>query len=377
MIYLDNAASTKPSEQAVNAFLSALNKYGNPSSIHDKGLEARQAIEESSLVIAKRLGCAPDEVRYTSGATMGNNVAIQGYLRENPATQLIISTVEHDDIQLLADWVDCSGLYPPVKRIPVSRDGLVDLGELDDACREAVWQGNKVLCAIQYANSETGVIQDIPAIAKAIHRYYGVLLSDATQYIPWFPMDVHQDGVDMITMSGQKIHGLKGTGLLYVRKGVELSPLIFGEQGLIGGTENTYGIASLAAAFSALDYQTDEVKALRDGFVQRLRKVTNCYLLGGQAPRLPNNANICFCGKDAREIVQLLSVYGVCASTGSACSSQKRDGSPVAKAMGLSDADSKACVRFTLSADTTQGELDEAVQILSAILPLARKESDS
>lgn len=368
MIYLDNAASTKPSETVIQAFLSSLENYGNPSSIHDKGLSAKWEIEKASQNIASKLHCDADEIHYTSGATMSNNVSLQGYMRAHPNTQLIISQVEHDDIIMLAGWIDKSGRYPKVMRVPVLHDGLVNLGALLHFCQTAYDSGNPILCSIQCANSETGVIQDINSIAAIVHSFHGVFHTDATQYIPFYEINVRKSGIDMLSMSAQKINGLKGTGLLYNRKKLKLSPIIFGEQGLIGGTENMPGIVALSAAFDGLNYDIGELTAKRDYLTEKLMERFDCYLVSNERYRLPNNVYMCFRGKNAQSIVEFLSMYEIYVSTGSACASRKQDGSFVAKAMGLSDADSKSCVRFTLNNTTTYEELDQVIDTLSVLL---------
>lgn len=368
MIYLDNAASTKPSDDVLKAFMGEIENYGNPSSIHDKGLAAKWSIDNASEQISKKLHCSAKEIHYTSGATMSNNVAIQGYMRAHLKTQLIISQVEHDDIMMLADWIDNTNTFPKTNRIPVYPDGILNINALNIACEKAKNNGFQILCSIQCANSESGVIQDIKQISSLVHSFNGVLHTDATQFMPFYSVNTHTMGIDMLSMSGQKINGLKGTGLLYVKNNVKLNPIIFGEQGIIGGTENTPGIVSLAAAFHGLRDYNKELTEKRDYLIDELIDNFHCYLVGSEGYRLPNNAYICFPGKSSQSIVEFLSMYDIYVSTGSACASHKQDGSYVAKAMGLSSEDSKSCVRFTLNNTTTYEELDEVVKVLSVLL---------
>lgn len=360
MIYLDNAASTPILPQVKSKLLSCLDIYGNPSSLHNEGAKAKQLINETKIIIAHKLHCSTDELYFTSGASMSNSLVLQGF-----QGNLLYSAIEHEDIQLLGK--DNLGYI-----IPVNADGTVNLEKLNNLIK-TFCANTSTIISIQAANSEIGTIQDLQTISQIIHSYTNAYLHvDATQYIPYFELNAQKLNIDALSMSGQKIGCIKGMGLLYISDKLKpkIKPIIYGAQGLIGGTENVPGIVCLGEAFKYLDYSNNKrISQLRDKLVDGL----NGTLVGPITNRLPNNACICFDGLDSTAVVMLLNEYGICASSGSACSSTSSEPSHVLKAIGLSDENANSCVRFTLSKNTTEEEIDKTIDITNRITGMLRE----
>ena len=357
MVYLDNAASTQPSESVIKTLNEVLSVYGNPSSIHEYGREAYKLLVNSTEIIRNKLKADKDDtLLFTSGATMSNNIFIQGFMNRYPNAALMVSEIEHKDILLLADYLKDHGRE--VYKIPVYQDGTICEGTLDNIC----WQMRKAekpfLCSIQAANGECGVVQDYTFISKIVHMYNGVYHSDMTQYIPYYPIDLSY--IDAFSMSGQKIQSIKGTGLLYIKKNIKIDPIIFGEQGLLGGTENVPGIACLSTAFNELNYDNNKMIELRDKLFDTLRPYGR--ILGSEDKRLPNNVYMSF----DRPMVSLLNNYGIMTSAGSACA--KAEPSHVVKAMGYEEDTARNAVRFSLSNHTTNEDIDHAIEATKRVL---------
>lgn len=365
MIYLDNAASTKPSDKVIQALNEALQCYGNPSSLHDEGQKAQRLIMKAENIIRTKINADDkDAIVFTSGATMSNSIFIQGWLRRHPKGRLIISTVEHSDIMLLADYLEKHGT--DVVRVHVDNCGAVDLSALEFAANCAYRNHKPFLCSIQAANGECGTIQDIRLIGKIVHMYGGVFHSDITQYLPYYSIDMSDKCFDAFSMSGQKIGSIKGTGLLYIRNGIKIDPVIFGEQGLVGGTENVQGIACLGTAFNELEYDNNELIDKQMELIKGL--IPYGRLMGSAHRRLPNNVYWAFDKYDFESLVTLLDGFGIEVSAGAACSSGKP--SHVVMAMGESEDLARKCVRFSLSKDTTYEEIDETIRTIREILTL-------
>ena len=361
MIYMDSAASTMPSNEVIKCLRENIEIYGNPSSLHNEGEKAHKLITNTTDIISKIFNCDRQEIHYTSGATMGNNVFIQGFLRAHKDVKLVISAIEHNDIIELADYIDEIKGYKFVYRIPVDAKGYLNINCLENLLNEL--DGDCVLCCIQAANGECGTIQNIQKISNIVHSHKDMyLFSDMTQYIPYYPIDIRQLNIDGISMSGQKIHCIKGTGFLYVKSGVKIDPLIFGEQGLIGGTENVLGIACLGIALKNINYDNNELIQKRDYFIKNIK----ANIVGDMNNRLPNN--ICVeCDLNADSMVIFLSDFDICSSAGSACSSNDSKPSHVLKAMGYSDEDARKCLRFSIDNNTTYEDIDYAINIFERL----------
>lgn len=354
-IYLDNAASAPLQQPVKDRLLNILDIYANPSSLHSAGLQAKSVIDQSSDTIAKCLNCNPYEIYYTSGATMSNNLAIQGFIKANPRCRIITSKLEHDDIYLMLED------YPKelVYQIPCDKNGMLDLITLKTALIGFTHKNTTpILLSIQWANNEMGVIQDMRSISKIADFFSNVYLhTDATQLIPHYPISLNDIKIDMLSCSAQKIGGLKGTGLLYISSGVYIAPIIYGDQGLIGGTENVPGIACMAEAFKNIDYSSSSIlSAKRDYLYDKLKDLGT--LVGSLGSRLPNNLNMIFDGVRGEELQALLSEFGIYVSTGSACSSHTDNPSHTLTALGYSKEQTESSIRFSLGTDISYEDLD-------------------
>lgn len=368
MIYMDNAASTKPSEAVMNKVNEVMNIYGNPSSLHDMGTQAKNIIIESKRELAHRFNCDAREINFTSGATMSNNLFIQGFLMAHSNARLIISSIEHNDIIMLANHLD--DLYGKywVYRLGVDEFGNVDTTELINILSALSKQAIPTLTCIQWANGECGTIQNMKLISDIVHQFpHAYLYSDITQYIPYFPVDLKEVPLDGFGMSGQKINCIKGVGLMYVNKETNITPIIWGEQGLIGGTENVVGIAALTTALSELNYENQELYEKRDLMIQGLRQC-GAQIIGATENRLPNNVCVYLNKNDGEYLVVMLNEMGVCASSGSACSSGNGEPSHVILALGYSPIIANSCIRFSLSKNNTIEEIHEVIDMVNGIL---------
>ena len=367
MIYLDNAASTKPSEAVINKVNEVMGMYGNPSSLHDIGTQAKNVIIDAKKTIAEKFNCHTNELHFTSGATMSNNLFIQGFLNAHPDARLIISPIEHNDIIMLANHLDdVNGKYW-VYRLGVDGEGNISIKELMTILAALSKQAIPTLTCIQWANGECGTIQNMQLISEVVHQYpHAYLYSDITQYVPYFPIDMEKIKLDGFGMSGQKINCIKGTGLMYVRHGVNIVPIIYGEQDLIGGTENVIGIAALATAINELDYDNKELYEKRDLLIQGLQQ-NGAKLIGARENRLPNNICAYLNKNDGDYLVVMLNEMGVCVSSGSACSSHSDEPSHVVMAMGHSPIVANSCIRFTLSKENTIDEIHEVINLVNGI----------
>lgn len=364
MIYLDNAASTKIKDNVRKKLYEVLDIYGNPASQHEYGFKAKQIIQNASNIISKIIHCHAEEIHYTSGATMSNNLAIHGFFKRNPNGLLVVGSIEHNDIIMLADEYFINSW-----KLNVDQFGRINLDELSNILKNNF--DIPVLVSIQCANSEIGTIQNIRKISKLIHQYPETYFhTDATQYIPWYDMNVEELEIDALSMSGQKIGCIKGTGLLYIKKGTPIDSLILGEQGLIGGTENVLGIACLGEAFENIG--TNEKRILCAKKRDYFRELLPYPLVGALTDRLPNNICVKMDGINSEEFVELLNENGICASAGSACSSYSSAPSHVLLAIGMTSNEAKSCMRFTINEDISLDELDKAARIINTCYRLLR-----
>lgn len=370
-VYLDNAASTKVKPKVLEEFVRVAEQaYGNPSSEHSEGYFADNIIEFAKGKISAKLHCDNDDVYFTNGATMSNQLLIQGFVAKNPHGMVVTTNVEHNDIMMLMDNLDCHKFV-----LGVQKNGLVDLNKLYEVLRYASIEMNvPTLVSIQMANSETGIIQPIQHIGSLCKDYNNVFLHmDATQYLPYYPINMECWGIDSISMSGQKIGGIKGSGLLVVRQTLQenIKPIIYGEQGLIGGTPSTPLIASLGKAFEEINYDVSSLQNKRDRLLSSLQNM-GAVLIGGIDNRLPNNIYCRFPGINGLSLLYLFDERQIYIGTGSACSTDSDKPSHVAKAYDLTDKEAFECIRLTLSNETTDEEIEYVVDNLKSILPLLR-----
>lgn len=365
MIYLDNAATTKPKREVVDVINKCLvEDWGNPSSLYKFGIRARDIVEESRNIVADLISVSPSEIIFTSGACESNSHAICGYLNSHNAG-LIISSIEHKSIMNIATAYGDRTVITAV-----SENGFVDMNRLEEALATSPFKNT--LVSIQYANNEIGTIQNIENISKLVHEYGGLLHIDATQIIP--DRKINANCIDMMSFSGQKLGATKGIGVLYVRNGIELSPIIYGsqEKSRRGGTENVPYIAGLGEAIKHLTYPTDEN---RDYFLNRiLSEIENTYLVGcnDMDYRLKNNASICFKGVESESILIMLDQKDICVSSGSACNSASLKPSYVLEAINVPKEDINSIVRFSFGEEKIE-EIDIVIEEVKKIVSLLRR----
>jgi cysteine desulfurase len=370
--YLDHNATTQPLPEVVEAVRAAMvERWGNPSSVHRAGMEARRAVDEARDRVARLVGCQPRELILTSGGTEAANLAILGSfggaleLAGRERRLLVTSRLEHSAVRETAEaWVERGGEVAWVEHHP---DGRVDLDALAARLdRDASRIG---LVSLMWANNETGVISDVPAIGVLCRERGVTFHTDATQWVGKMPLDLASEQVDLLSFAAHKFHGPKGVGALYVRRGVRVARQTFGgpqERDRRGGTENVPGIvgmgvaADLAAAFLATG-ERERLAAERDRLERAIAAATGAVVNGEGAPRIWNTTNLGFARLEAEAILLLLSERGVAASAGAACSSGSLDPSPVLLAMGVPPAVAHGSIRLSLGRDTSAAEIDFAV----------------
>ena len=363
-VYLDNNATTMPDPRVVEAMLPFLHGcYANPSSLHFPGQQARHAVETARERIAGLLAVRSREVVFTSGGTESNHLAILGLAEARPDRRHVVTTaVEHDAVLGPVGLLEARGYR--VTRLEVDA-----LGRLDPARFEAALDEDTALASVMWANNETGVVFPIAELARVAAARGVPLHVDAVQAVGRLPIDLSRIELAALSFTAHKLHGPKGIGGLVVRRGVRLKPLMKGggqERGLRPGTENVPGVVGLAEALAlAIEKRTEDsrrIASLRDRLENAIRQAVSCAeVLGDPSNRLPNTACIGFRGLQAEALLMLLSDAGVCASSGSACSSGSLEPSHVLKAMGVDEALAHGAVRFSLSRFTTPADIDEAV----------------
>ncbi|MEK6870750.1 MAG: cysteine desulfurase family protein [Thermoproteota archaeon] len=369
MIYLDNAASTQIHDDVLEAMLPYLKEqYGNPSSIHRYGRLANKAIEKARKQIAMLINADPSEILFTSGGTESNNTALYGIAAKKPHSQIITSSIEHDAIlepckKLAKDGFD-------VIYLPVDNHGVVNLSVLKNSLSD-----NTCLVSVMFGNNEMGTIEPIAQIAQLCNERNIPFHTDAVQAVGKITIDVKKLGVDLLSMSSHKINGPKGIGALYIRKGIDLIPIILGggqEHGLRSGTENVANIVGFGKACELAKLHLSEnishMKKLRDNLVATiLREIPGVALNGHTENRLPNNAHFTFLGVAGEDLIIKLDEYGIAASTGSACSVHTQKASHVLQAMGFSHEQITGSLRLTLGLFNNQQQIDETVNILKKV----------
>jgi cysteine desulfurase len=385
LIYFDNAATTPVLSEVIQEMVPYLgNHYGNPSSQHSFGFDTSRAIEKARRHVAHLIGSSPNGITFTSGGTEANNLAIKGSVsriginNDNKRTVLISSSIEHDSVLQPFNSLKAQGFIG--KFVEVNSEGIIKQESLLDILRK----DKVMLVSIMLANNEVGTIQPIRELAKITHENSNALFHcDAVQALGKIPIDVKHLGVDLLTLSSHKIYGPKGVGALYVRDRDQLTALIDGggqEKSLRSGTENVYGIVGFGeacriAAANLID-NGRIVKKLRDYLIDRvLSAIPRCHLHGSMNERLPNNAHFSFPGVKGEDIIVKLNEYGIAASTGAACSSNKAKPSHVLKAMGLSLLEIEGSLRLTLGHQNTMYEVERVVLALEEIIRELRRHS--
>ena len=374
-VYLDNNATTKIDPMVLDAMMPFLTeRYGNASSIHTFGGSLHKVVDRARGQVAALLNCAPEEILFTSGGTESDNTAIAGALRgEENKKRIITSRVEHPAV--LAMCRDLSRAGWSVAEIGVDGHGHLDMDALSAAMTDDV-----ALVTIMAANNETGVLFDINAMADMAEQRGIIFHTDAVQAVGKIPMDMARTPIDMLSLSGHKLHGPKGVGALYVRKGTPLRPRMIGghqERGLRAGTENIAGIAGLGAACELaaknMKHEQTVVRALRDRLEEGLlARCEHSHINGDRARRLPNTSNISFEYIEGEGILLRLDHLGIAASSGSACTSGSLEPSHVLRAMGVPFTSVHGSIRFSLSRFTTESEIDYVLEHMPGVIETLR-----
>jgi cysteine desulfurase len=375
-VYFDNNATTKVAPEVLEEMLPLFTDlYGNPSSMHTFGGQIAQMIKKARQQVADLLGCDPSEIVFTSGGTESDNAAIRGVLAANPDKRKIVTTrVEHPAV--LATCRELQTLGVTVVELGVDRQGNLDLDELAEQVDD-----NTAVVSIMYANNETGVIFPIDKITEIVSSGGAVFHTDAVQAVGKIPLDLSKSKIDLLSLSGHKLHGPKGIGVLYIKKGTRISPFIVGghqETGKRAGTENAAGIVGIGKACRlAAQYLDDEnirIKKLRDKLeTEILKKCPDSSLNGDKKNRLPNTTNISFEYIEGESILLMLDKFGICASSGSACTSGSLEPSHVMRAMGVPFTAAHGSIRFSLSRYNTEDEVDYVIEKLPPIINRLRQ----
>ena len=363
-IYLDYNATTPVLPEVLDAMLPYLrDHFGNPSSAHPYGREARKAVEEARGEVASLLGCGPDEIFFTSGGTESNNLAILGSIRAAVCGDVVTSVIEHPAVSCPCEMLEQKGSQ--VTQLGVDSLGVVSIEEAREAVKDL-----PVLLTVMHANNETGTTQPIRELAVLAKSHGAWVHTDAAQSVGKVPVNVDDLGVDLLSIAGHKLYAPKGVGALYVRRGMRVKPITYGaghEHGLRPGTENVASIVGLGAACAlarrTLDEESSRVRALRDRLWDLLSEgVPGLKLNGHPTERLPNTLNVVFPGVRSNQLLERAS--GIAASAGSACHEGGETPSPVLLAMGLSRKEALGAVRLSLGRQTTEPDVSTAAEAL-------------
>lgn len=379
-IYADNAATTKISQTAMQAMISAMeNSYGNPSSIHQIGMAANDALQTAREQIARCLGCMPKEIFFTSGGTESDNQAIvsAAMLGAKQNKRHIISTAfEHHAVLHTLRRLKEQGFE--IQLLDVGAEGNITAAQVEDAIRP-----DTCLVTVMFANNEIGSVLPIAEIGE-VCRAHGVLFhTDAVQAAGHIPVNVKKQNIDMLSLSAHKFHGPRGIGALYVKRGIELTSLMEGggqERGKRPGTENLPAIMGMAAALkeecTLMEQNEAKVTAMRDRLIQGLSQIPYSILNGSREKRLPGNVNFCFEGVSGESLLLLLDSRGICASSGSACASGALDPSHVLLSLGLAPEIAQGSLRISLDISNTEEEIDYMLEVIPQVVEQLRGMSD-
>lgn len=379
-IYADNAATTKISQTAMKAMISAMeNSYGNPSSIHQIGMAANDALQTAREQIARCLGCMPKEIFFTSGGTESDNQAIvsAAMLGAKQNKRHIISTAfEHHAVLHTLRRLKEQGFE--IQLLDVGAEGNITAAQVEEAIRL-----DTCLVTVMFANNEIGSVLPIAEIGE-VCRAHGVLFhTDAVQAAGHIPVNVKKQNIDTLSLSAHKFHGPRGIGALYVKRGIELTSLMEGggqERGKRPGTENLPAIMGMAAALkeecTLMEQNEAKVIAMRDRLIQGLSQIPYSILNGSREKRLPGNVNFCFEGVSGESLLLLLDSRGICASSGSACASGALDPSHVLLSLGLAPEIAQGSLRISLDISNTEEEIDYMLEVIPQVVEQLRGMSD-
>lgn len=373
-IYLDNAATTAVDTDILEAAIKYFSiDYGNPSGIYKESRVAKNAIDTARDAVAKLINSSPDEIYFTGGGSESDNWALRALLEKSEKKHIITSKIEHQAILNTCKYLEFKGYN--ITYLDVDNKGFVDLDML-----EKVINDDTLLVSIMSANNEVGTIQDIKRACDIAHKNGAYFHTDAVQAIGKMDIDVKDTAVDMLSISAHKIHAFKGVGALYVRTGINFSPLIYGgeqESGKRAGTQNVPGIVSFGLACEKLSNNYEQrqyIRDLRDYFISQVQNnISDVIVTGDMEQRLINNVHFCFKDIDSNLLITLLDMEGTSCSVGSACMSGSIEKSHVLSAMKIDDNYISGNVRFSLSKNNTTGEIDKVVQQLIKIVKKLRK----
>jgi cysteine desulfurase len=374
--YLDHNATTPVRKEVIEEMIPYMEEiYGNASSVHSFGREAKKALDDSREKMASLIGAEPSEIYFTACGTESDNIALAGYMRYlgNSGKSLVSTQVEHSAILKTGAKLQKEGFK--VEFTGVDRDGIVDFEELREKSKKAA------LVSVMHANNETGVIQDIAAIAGIAHENGAVFHTDAVQSAGKVQINVKKMGIDMLSMSAHKLNALKGVGLLYIRTGIMVEPLTYGgshERGLRPGTENIPGIAGFAKAFELAVNERDSENSFLAGLRDKLEKgiansVPEVLFNGRKSPRLPGTSNISFPGVDGEALLFSMDMEGIAVSTGSACTSGEVQPSHVLVAMGVEPNVAQSSIRFSMGYGTGEDAVEHVLKVMPQIVERLRK----
>jgi len=375
-IYMDHAATTQTSKEVVEAMQPYfLEKFGNASSLHSFGREAKDALENSREIIAKSIGAKPEEIIFTSGGTESDNMAIKeiAFINREKGNHIITSSIEHHAVSHTCEFLEKMGFK--VTYLPVDQYGIVNPADVEKAITSKT-----ILVTVMHANNEIGTIEPIAEIGKICKKHKIPFHTDAVQTFGKIPIDVNKMNIDLLSSSAHKLYGPKGVGFLYIRKGTKIGPLIHGgghEFGLRSGTENIPGIVGFAKATElAVKNMNKESKneiMLRDKLINEVLKIPNTRLNGHPKERLSGNAHFSFRGIEGESLIMHLDMQGIAASTGSACSTKSLKPSHVLTAIGLDAVTSHGSLRLTLGKDNTENDINHVVKAIKEIVENLRK----
>ena len=375
-IYLDHAATTPTHPEVVKAMLPFFSDaFGNPSSIYSYGQEAKGAVEEARTKVAELIGARSEEIVFTSGGTEADNLALKGlaYASEHKGNHIITTSIEHHAVLEACKFLEKRGLE--ITCLPVDKYGLVDPADVKKAIT-----AKTILISVMHANNEVGTIEPVEEIGEIARKAGAYFHTDAVQTVGHIPVNVDKLKVDLLSISGHKFNGPKGVGALYVRKGTKLVPLVHGgehEKRRRAGTENVPAIVGLGKAVELagqeMGREVERLTNLRDKLIRGLvGKIDSVHLNGHPTRRLPNNVNISIDFVEGESILLNLDLEGICASTGSACSSASLEPSHVLLALGLSPEQAHGSLRFTLGRDNTQADVERVLEVLPGIVAKLR-----
>lgn len=375
-VYLDYAATTPTDPRVVEVMKPYFSEvFGNASSIHTEGQEARSVIEESRKKVAKLINADDTEIIFTSSGSEANNLALKGvaFANKDKGKHIVISAIEHHAVDETVKWLKSTGYEVTI--VPVDKHGLIDLDVLEKSIRD-----DTIIVSTIFASNEIGTIEPVKEIGEICKRRGVYFHTDAVQAFGKIPIDVKEMNVDMLSASSHKIYGPKGVGMLFVKKGTKVTPLIHGgghEFGLRSSTENVAGIVGFAEAVELrMDEMNEEVKrltGLRDYLIENVLKIKDSRLNGHPTKRLPNNANFSFSFIEGEGLVTDLDFNGIATSTGSACSTKSLEPSHVLLAIGLKHEEAHGSLRVTLGKDTTKEDLDHILEVLPKSVEKLRK----